>query len=81
MGVDSPGRDQFRKVLIMNDRDQNSCQEERNLEDIKAGQKAKGNFKNLQIMFSENGVISHPRNKNGIFYKGTIREQDKALRN
>ena len=54
MGVDSPGRDQFRKVLIMKDRDQNSCQEERNLEDIKAGQKAQGNFKNLQIMFSEN---------------------------
>ena len=38
----------------MKDRDQNSCQEERNLEDIKARQKAKGNFKNLQIIFSEN---------------------------
>lgn len=37
----------------MKDRDENNHQEKRNSEDTKAMQRAKGNFKNLQIMLSE----------------------------
>ena len=64
----------------MKDRDQNSCQEERNLEDIKARQKAKGNFKNLQIVFSENkGWYPIRETRMGYFIKEQSENRTKLL--
>lgn len=65
----------------MQDGDQNNHREKRNLgTQRQLMHRAKGNFKNLQIILSGGEeMMARPRNKSGMLYKGQSENRRKLL--